>query len=105
MNKSKIEISIYTDDNNIPEKILWKHNQSKTLNTKSIIMSIWDEKTKKIFKIDVWTKNMKIEDMKIFFYQIFLCISDTYIKATLDDKIGNEIKKFAIQFAKNVNII
>ena len=32
-------------------------------------MSIWDEKTKETLRIDLWTKDIRVDEMKHFFHQ------------------------------------
>jgi gliding motility-associated protein GldC len=102
--KKKINLTICLDENNIPEHIYYVSNELE-LETKALILSIWDDASKEIIKIDTWTKYMKLKDMQLFFYNILLCLSETYIKASLDYKTGKEIQKFAFKFAKNTHII
>ena len=70
MKKSEIKIIVSLDDENIPEKIEWdaEDNMSQGLSeTKSISLSLWDEKKNNTLRIDLWTKEMKTDEMKRFY--------------------------------------
>ena len=40
-------------------------------------------------KIDLWVKDMPLDHMKIFYYQILRSMSDTFLKATETRKCLN----------------
>jgi gliding motility-associated protein GldC len=50
------------------------------------IMSIWDSKVKESMRIDLWTKDMPVDEMKIFFHQTLVAMSETFKRATDDEK-------------------
>ena len=87
--KSKIEISVELDNNKIPEKIFWSATDSGIENseTKATFLSVWDSTKKESLRIDLWTKDMPLDEMKIFFYQILTSMSATYKRATQDEKM------------------
>ena len=49
------------------------------------MMSIWDPKENTSLRIDLWTKEMLVDDMKRFFYENFMTMADTYQRATNDE--------------------
>jgi gliding motility-associated protein GldC len=51
----------------------------------TIMLSIWDSKVKESMRIDLWTKDMPVDEMKIFFHQT-LVVSQTFKRATDDEK-------------------
>ena len=70
MKKSEIKFSVVLDKDRIPEKILWNATEDLNNNinkTKSISVSIWDEVNKNTLRIDLWTKDMTVNDMKKFY--------------------------------------
>ena len=70
MKKSEIKFVITLDKENIPEKIEWiaEDSLSDSLSeTKSISLSLWDEKKKNTLRIDLWTKEMQTDEMKRFY--------------------------------------
>ncbi|MCK7523599.1 MAG: hypothetical protein MZV64_41155 [Ignavibacteriales bacterium] len=48
----------------------------------SMMLSIWDNKEKVTLGIDLWTKEMMVEDMNVHVHQTLLKLSDTYLRAT-----------------------
>jgi gliding motility-associated protein GldC len=41
---------------------------------KAIMLSIWDSKVKESMRIDLWTKDMPVDEMKIFFTKLLPCL-------------------------------
>ena len=75
-NISKIEIKVELDNNKVPEKIRWTASDGNISNqeTKATFLSVWDSKNKESLRIDLWTKDMPLDEMKLFFYQTLLII-------------------------------
>jgi gliding motility-associated protein GldC len=46
------------------------------------MLSVWDSKSKESMRIDLWTKEMPVDEMKIFFHQTLVAMSDTFHRAT-----------------------
>jgi gliding motility-associated protein GldC len=45
-------------------------------------------------RIDLWTKEMPVDEMKIFFHQTLVAMSDTFHRATGDEKMAETMKDF-----------
>tara|TARA_B100000767_G_scaffold75464_1_gene72057 strand:+ start:924 stop:1259 length:336 start_codon:yes stop_codon:yes gene_type:complete len=104
--KSKIEISVDLDKNKIPEKIFWSAEDGNIKNqeSKAIFLSVWDSEKKESLRIDLWTKEMPLDEMKIFFHQTLVAMSDTFNRATQDEKMTNTMKDFCEYFAEKLNL-
>ena len=104
--KSKIEISVDLDDNKIPEKILWSAEDGNIKNkeSKALFLSVWDSDKKESLRIDLWTKEMPLDEMKIFFHQTLVAMSDTFNRATQDEKMTATMKDFCDYFAEKLNL-
>ena len=70
---SKIEFKIGLDENKVPEKINWRAEDGGVQGeeTKAVLLSVWDPKKKDTLRIDLWTKDMPVDEMKQFFHQTF----------------------------------
>ena len=55
--------------------------------------------------MDLWTKEMPLDEMKLFFYQTFLSMSDTFYRATNDERMRDTIRDFAGYFAEKMELI
>ncbi|MFO7447677.1 MAG: gliding motility protein GldC, partial [Ignavibacteriaceae bacterium] len=96
--KSEIRLFVELDDNRIPEKIEWEatdagFNGRKEAN--SMMVSFWDKSDKVTLGIDLWTKEMLVDDMNIHTHQVLLKLADTYRKATKNAEGAELIENFA----------
>ena len=105
-NKSKIEILVELDENKIPEKIHWSASDAgiKNSETKATFLSVWDSNRKESLRIDLWTKDMPLDEMKLFFYQILTSMSSTFKRATQDEKMSQTMLDFCDYFAEKLEI-
>jgi len=103
---SKIEINVELDDNRVPEKLSWTASDGGILNAeaKAILLSVWDNKAKEALRIDLWTKDMPVDEMKVFFYQTLVAMSDTFYRATQDKKMTATMKDFCDYFAEKLEL-
>ncbi len=106
MKNSEIKFNIQTDENHIPESISWTAEDGGINNeeAKTILLSIWDAKTKETLRIDLWTKDMPVDEMKIFFHQTLTALSDTFRRATGEDKMADSMLDFSNYFAEKLEL-
>jgi gliding motility-associated protein GldC len=105
--ESQIIFNINLDEDRVPDKITWVATDSGVEGQKpcnATMISIWDPKEHTTMRIDLWTKDMMVDDMKRFFFENFMTMADTYMRATNDVENSNEIKKFAEQFGRKTGI-
>ncbi len=104
--KSEIKIDIELDENRIPEQLKWTAKDGGVENeeTKALLLSVWDSKNKESLRIDLWTKDMPVDEMKIFFHQTLVAMSDTFYRATQDDKMSATMKDFCDYFAEKLEL-
>jgi gliding motility-associated protein GldC len=102
--KSFIKLTIALDAGNIPENIQWEaSDDGQGLHeAKAMLLGLWDKKQSNGISIDLWTKEMTVPEMHIFFYQSFLSMSDTITRATQDKALGELIRSFASAFMEKV---
>jgi gliding motility-associated protein GldC len=95
--KSEIKFTVSLDENHVPEKIEWTASdtgEEDVKNAKAMIISLWDAKENNTLRIDLWTKDMMLDEMKHFFYQSIITMSDTYERATNDTAVAEEMREF-----------
>lgn len=104
---SEIKFTIELDENKIPEKLEWDAKDGGISNeeTKAFLISVWDAKKKETLKMDLWTKDMPIDEMKQFFHQTLLSMSDTFYKATNDEKMTATMRDFCNYFAEKLDLL
>jgi gliding motility-associated protein GldC len=101
MNKSTITIEVGMNADRIPGSITWQASDTGAGNlqkAKAMMLSFWDGAEKTALRIDLWTKDMMVDEMADFFYQTLMTMADTYGRATNYDDQMEEMKKFARDF-------
>jgi gliding motility-associated protein GldC len=106
VHKSKIEIEVGLDENKIPETLSWTAQDGGITNenAKAIMISVWDAKTKDTLRMDLWTKEMPIDEMKLFFHQTLVSMANTFQRATGDDKMSATMRDFCDYFAEKLEL-
>ena len=104
--KSTISLTVELDENRIPENLRWSAEDGGIDNeeSKAMMLSVWDPKAKETLRIDLWTKDMPVDDMKIFFHQTLMGMSNTFYRATQDEKMMETMKDFCDYFAEKLNL-
>jgi gliding motility-associated protein GldC len=99
--QSTIKIDVSLDDNRMPEDISWSASDStmdKARKAKGMILAFWDGNDKTALRIDLWTRDMMVDEMTDFFYQTLMSMADTYDRATKQHEMVQDMKKFAHSF-------
>jgi gliding motility-associated protein GldC len=99
--QSSININILLDENKLPEEIRWNAPGStaeEQQKAKAMMLAFWDGADKSALRIDLWAKDMFVDEMGDFFYQCLVSMADTYNRATGNDALTDEMKKFAASF-------
>ena len=104
---STIELSVALNENNVPESIQWSAADSghKDAPTKAFFLSLWDAKENNTLRIDLWTEDMSVDEMKQFFHQTLLTMADSFEKATGEGKICEDLRDYCYHFADKMNIL
>ena len=101
MIQSTIAIDVTLDESKIPHQILWNATQSSSeekQEAKAMMISFWDGKERAALRIDLWTKEMMVDEMADFYYQTMMTMADTFERATHQKELVGEMKDFAKNF-------
>mgnify|MGYP001019669962 FL=1 len=103
---SEIKINVTLDENKIPETLRWTAEDGGVDNeaAKAVLLSVWDHKSKESLRIDLWTKDMPLDEMKIFFHQTLSAMTDTFERATNDSKMSETMRDFCDYFAEKLEL-
>jgi len=101
---STISIGVRLDDKNIPEQIQWEADDAEAgkHNATALLLAFWNAQEKTSLRIDLWTKDMTIPEMNIFFFQTLLSMADTLHRATQNQKGADDLRQFAKSFFEKV---
>ncbi|MFT5237652.1 MAG: gliding motility-associated protein GldC [Ulvibacter sp.] len=103
---SEIKINVTLDENKIPETLRWTAEDGGVDNeaAKAVLLSVWDHKSKESLRIDLWTKDMPLDEMKVFFHQTLSAMTDTFERATNDSKMSATMRDFCDYFAEKLEL-
>jgi gliding motility-associated protein GldC len=103
---SEIKFTVELDENRVPEKLMWTAQDGgvQLEEAKAMLLSIWDSNAKETLRIDLWTKDMHVDEMKIFFHQTLVAMADTFERATQDEKMSGTMRDFCDYFAEKLEL-
>jgi gliding motility-associated protein GldC len=103
---SEIKFTVELDENRVPEKLMWTAQDGgvQLEEAKAMLLSIWDSNAKETLRIDLWTKDMPVDEMKIFFHQTLVAMADTFERATQDEKMSGTMRDFCDYFAEKLEL-
>lgn len=106
MKKSEIKFTVTLDDKNLPQKIDWSASDGGVDSTsKAIMLSVWDSKEKNTLRIDLWTQEMRVDEMKQFYHQSLLSMADTLERATGEKEAAMAMRNFAQEFGERMKLV
>ena len=107
MKTSEIKLTIQLDENNIPENILWEATDAESKEAqavKSMMLSMWDPHYKNTMHIGLLTKEMQVDEMKRHFYETLQTMGDTFLRATGETNIVEDLRDYCAHFADKMEI-
>jgi gliding motility-associated protein GldC len=105
MKKSNINFSVNLDSNNVPDKITWEATDNPDpgmSETKAISIALWDEKQKNTLRIDLWTKDMPVNEMKRFYIDCLGGLAQSMLTSTGDETMANETNALCEKLVKHL---
>ncbi|SDL02917.1 gliding motility-associated protein GldC [Catalinimonas alkaloidigena] len=105
MRTSEIRFTITLDDNNVPEQIHWRAADAPgggQQETPAIALALWDQHDKSTMKIDLWTKEMPVGEMKRFLIGTIGSLADTLENATDDMSMAGDIRELCERLSKKL---
>lgn len=101
--ESVINIGVTLDAQKVPEAIRWSATDSTAEQmqaAKAMFLNFWDGEDKAALRIDLWTKEMMIDEMVDFYYQTFIGMAQSLERATGQKELAAELENFAKSFMK-----
>ncbi len=106
MKKTKIEFIIKLEENKVTETIKWTADDGKIKDekAKALMISVWNPEKKETLRMDLWTKDMPIDEMKQFFHETLVSMSTSFYRATNDQKMSATMLDFCDYFAEKLDL-
>jgi gliding motility-associated protein GldC len=106
MKKSEIKFTVTLDEKNLPQKIDWSASDGDVMSSsKAIMLSVWDAEEKNTLRIDLWTPEMMVDEMKQFYHQNLLSMADTLERATGEKEAAKAMRNFAQEFGVRMKLV
>lgn len=107
LKKSLIQIEVTTNENNIPESIVWNAQDGGVTDAaaRAMVLSLWDGQAQTAMRIDLWDKEMTVDEMKKFFHQTLLTMADTFERATGEKNMSEDLRDYCHHFADHMGIL
>lgn len=104
---SEINFLIELDENRVPEKMHWNAVDSGVdqAETKATMISVWDEKSQETLRLDLWTKEMPVDQMRKFIHQNILALADTLERAADEKDRAEELREFAGNLGEKMQVL
>lgn len=107
MRQSEIKIVVTLDDNKVAEKIEWfaddKPETQEQEDTRAFSLSLWDHAKRSTLQIDLWTKEMLVDDMKRMAIDTISSLSQSVLNATKDEVMAKEMDDLVEKLIKHVS--
>jgi gliding motility-associated protein GldC len=105
MHKSEINFTVELDENRIPDKIFWDatENPNEGINeTKAISVGVWDQYHKGLLGINLWTKDMPVDEMNHFVVDLIGNLAQMVSDSTQDPVIIETLQSAGQKIAKHL---
>ena len=104
---SRITIDITTDENQVPVAMEWTAEDGGVMNqpASAMALSMWNAKEYAAMRMDLWTKDMSVEEMRSFVVQTMMTLADTYERSTSDEDHAKAIRGFTEELAKRIGVL
>ena len=107
MATSRITIDVTTDENKVPVAMNWTAEDGgiSQQTASAMVLSMWNPKEHAAMRMDLWTKDMSVEEMRSFVVQTMMTLADTYERATSDKDHATAVRGFTQEFAKRIGVL
>lgn len=102
MKRSEIRLRVERSDEAI-ESIRWQADEAPVpgeQEARAMLLALWDPEARNAMRIDLWTREMTVQEMNEFVFQTLMSLADTYHGATRNQSLASEMKIFARDFAE-----
>lgn len=106
MKTTEISFKVTVDENNLPSKIQWNApDTGESSECRSMMVALWDSNENNTLRIDLWTKDMMVDEMKKFYLQNIITLTDTYVRATGDEASAKKVKELMTEIGRAQGVL
>ena len=105
---SDITIRVSLNGERTPVRIEWgasDRDGGKLEECKAMAVALFDKASRDTLRIDLWTTEMQVLETDRFFYQTLRSLSQTYLRATANKELAEDMAKFAQYFGEKTEVV
>jgi len=106
--KKEIKFTVSLDENLIPERIDWTASEGGGVENeeiKAMMISVWDPKERVAKRVDLWTKDMLVDEMKYYHFQTLMTLADTLERSTGEVEAAKKIRALGLEIGKDMKVL
>ena len=87
--KKTLKFEVELDENNLPESIsmIGEETNNSAIALKALMVAAWDATRKETLRVDIWTKDMPVNDMFILYHQNMMGMATSLEKSTGEENL------------------
>jgi gliding motility-associated protein GldC len=104
---SVIKFDVKLDKENMPLGIEWTADDGQfdePQHAKAMMVGLWDGLQKEAMRIDLWTKEMTVEEMNHFTFQFLMTMADSFERATSNHDAAEVLREAAHDFGHKTDV-
>jgi gliding motility-associated protein GldC len=107
MSENKITIVVSTDENHVPTDMVWsaEGGDIKNRHAKALAIGMWDKEDRSTMNMELWTKDMSVDEMKMFVCDNMMTLANTLETATSDKGHAEAMRGFTRELAHRIGIV
>lgn len=103
---SEIRFRIKLDENKLPKEIQWEApDAGEGGPCKSVMIALWDGEEQNTLRMDLWTSDMLVDEMKQFFHQNIMTMADAFQRATGEKEMMDALRAYGNYFAEKMDLL
>ncbi len=105
MKTSEIRFRVELDSQNVPEKIFWDATDGPSIGlqeARAITISVWDHIQQDTLRIDLWGKEMTVDEMKRFYIDTIGGMAQSIRTSTNDEYMSKAMDELCEKLVKHL---
>ena len=105
--KKTLKFEVEIDENNLPNniKMIGEETKNTAIMLKALMIAAWDASKKETLRVDIWTKDMPVNDMFILYHQNLMGMATSLEKSTGEEKLAQALRDYCSFFAEKTKIL
>ncbi len=105
--KKTLKFEVEIDENNLPNniKMIGEETKNTAIMLKALMIAAWDASKKETLRVDIWTKDMPVNDMFILYHQNLMGMATSLEKSTGEEKLAQALRDYCGFFAEKTKIL